>query len=86
VELNGSIGGGKGMETKVEQSKLGATDELLTVDELIRWLRLGRTRTNDLLRRGSIRSYKIGRRRLVRRQDVMQFLDEQEYHPGQEQQ
>jgi excisionase family DNA binding protein len=72
------------METKVEQSKLGATDELLTVDELIRWLRLGRTRTNELLRSGSIRSYKIGRRRLVRQQDVMRFLAAQEYHPGEE--
>jgi len=55
------------------------TDErqdLLTVDEVIRWLRLGRTRTNELLRSGSILSYKIGRRRLVRRVDVEMWLQE----------
>jgi hypothetical protein len=41
------------------------TDErqdLMTVDEVIRWLRLGRTRTNELLRSGCIPSYELGRR------------------------
>jgi excisionase family DNA binding protein len=55
------------------------TDErqdLMTVDEVIRWLRLGRTRTNELLRSGAIPSYKIGRRRLVRRADVEMWLQE----------
>ena len=44
--------------------------ELLTVDETIRVLRLGRTRVNEMLRAGDIPSLKIGRRRLVRRKDL----------------
>jgi excisionase family DNA binding protein len=50
--------------------------ELLTVEELIRWLRLGRTRTHELLRSGSIPSYKLGRRRLIRRRDVEAWLED----------
>ena len=64
------------METNIERS------EMLTVDELIRWLRLGRTRTNELLRSNEIPSYKLGRRRLIRRQDVEAWLEEQRYEPG----
>jgi excisionase family DNA binding protein len=56
--------------------------ELMTVDEIIRWLRLGRTRTNELLRSGSIPSYKIGRRRLVRRADVEGWLQEHKAGPS----
>jgi excisionase family DNA binding protein len=55
--------------------------EVMTVDEVIRWLRLGRTRTNELLRSGSIPSYKIGRRRLVRRTDVEAWLQEHKAGP-----
>ena len=61
------------------------TDErrdILTVDELIRWLRLGRTRTNELLRSSAIPSYKIGRRRLVRRADVEAWLEEHRADPS----
>lgn len=56
--------------------------ELLTVDETIRVLRLGRTRVNEMLRSGELPSIKIGRRRLVRRHNVEQFLDAHEYCPG----
>jgi len=62
-----------------------STDEqqdLLTVDELIRWLRLGRTRTNELLRSCSIPSYKVGRRRLVRRTDVEAWIEEHRAGPS----
>lgn len=57
---------------------------LLTVDETIRILRLGRTRVNVMLRSGDLPSIKIGRRRLVRAEDVERFLDAHEYHPGEE--
>ncbi len=56
--------------------------ELLTVDETIQVLRLGRTRVNEMLRAGELPSVKIGRRRLVRRQDVKHFIDAHQYHPG----
>ena len=56
--------------------------DLMTVEEVIRWLRLGRTRTNELLRGGSIPSYKIGRRRLVRRTDVEAWLQEHKADPS----
>ena len=58
--------------------------DLLTVDETIRVLRLGRTRVNEILRSGELPSYKLGRRRLVRRQDLERFLKAHEYVPGQE--
>ena len=56
--------------------------ELLTVEETIRFLRLGRTRVNEMLRSGEIPSLKIGRRRLVRRRDLERWLDEQVYASG----
>jgi|tagenome__1003787_1003787.scaffolds.fasta_scaffold20972672_4 excisionase family DNA binding protein len=57
------------METKTEQP------ELMTVDETIRVLRLGRTRVNEILRSGDLPSYKLGRRRLVRRRDVEEWIE-----------
>ena len=55
--------------------------QLLTVDETIRVLRLGRTRVNEMLRAGELPSIKISRRRLVRRKDLERFLDAHEYRP-----
>ena len=56
--------------------------QLLTVDEVIRVLRLGRTRVNEMLRSGDLPLLKIGRRRLVRAQDVERFLEAHEYRTG----
>ena len=56
--------------------------DLLTVDETIRVLRLGRTRVNEMLRSGEIPSLKLGRRRLVRRKDLEAWLDGHVYRPG----
>ena len=58
--------------------------ELLTVNETTRALRLGKTRTNELLWTGALPSIKVGRRRLVRREDLEQFLVAHEYRPGEE--
>jgi excisionase family DNA binding protein len=58
--------------------------DLLTVDETIRVLRLGRTRVNEMLRGGELPSIKIGHRRFVRRIDLEHFLDAHEYRPGEE--
>jgi excisionase family DNA binding protein len=55
--------------------------EWFTTDELIRWLRLGRTKTYELLRTGEIPSYKIGRVRRIRRRDVKGWLERNKYPP-----
>jgi excisionase family DNA binding protein len=44
--------------------------EWYSPDELWRWLGLGRTKTYELLQSGEIPSYKIGRVRRIRRQDI----------------
>jgi excisionase family DNA binding protein len=64
------------METRAEQS------ELLTVDEVIKVLRVGRTTTNQLMWSGELPSVKVGRRRLVRRTDLERFIEAQQYQPG----
>ena len=60
---------------------LSEQPELLTVDETIEVLRVGRTTVNQLLWSGTLPSIKIGRRRLIRRRDVEEFLAEHEYAP-----
>jgi len=69
-------------DTKEAVVEIDERQDLMTVDEVIRWLRLGRTRTNELLRNCSIPSYKIGRRRLVRRADVETWLEAQRVNPS----
>ena len=64
------------METTSEQH------DLMTVDEVVRFLRLGRTRTNELLRSGELSSYKLGRRRLIHRRDVEAWLEQNKSRPG----
>lgn len=63
------------MEARVEK-------EWMTTDELIRWLGLGRTKTYEMLRNGEIPSYKIGRVRRIRREDVEAWLAGNKYRPG----
>jgi excisionase family DNA binding protein len=48
--------------------------EVLTVNEVCEVLRLGRTVVNSYLWDGTLPSLKIGRRRLVLRSDLEQFL------------
>ncbi len=64
------------MQTQVKRQ------DLLTVDETTRFLRLGRTRVNEMLSSGDIPSIKVGRRRLVRRKALETWLDEHTYMPG----
>lgn len=47
---------------------------LLTVEEVAAQLRLGRTRTYQLVMSGQIRSVNIGRRRLVLRESLEEFV------------
>jgi len=48
---------------------------LLRVEEAAVLLGIGRTQTYELVMRGQIRSVKIGRRRLVLRAGVQEFVD-----------
>jgi excisionase family DNA binding protein len=57
------------MKTQVEQ-------EWYTVDELQQWLRLGRSKTYELIQRGEIPSYRIGRILRIRRQDVEVWIEQ----------
>jgi excisionase family DNA binding protein len=67
---------------KVElQIKIPEQEELLTVEEARLWLRLGRTRLNELLQSGELPSFKVGRRRFIRRGDVMGWLEQYRHRP-----
>jgi excisionase family DNA binding protein len=66
------------------KTKIAAEEQLLTVDEVRAWLRLGRTRLNDLIQSGELSSLKIGRRRFIRHGDVTEWLGRHRYQPGPE--
>ena len=57
---------------------------LLSVDEVVERLRIGRTSVNSFLWSGELPSIKLGRRRLVHPDDLDRFLREHQYVPGQE--
>lgn len=57
--------------------------EFLTTGELRRWLGIGRTKMFEMLNaQEGIPHYRIGRRILVRRSEVLDWLEEQRYRPG----
>lgn len=58
--------------------------EWYSPDELWRWLGLGRTKTYELLQSGEIPSYKIGRVRRIRRQDIEVWLERKRCQLGHE--
>jgi excisionase family DNA binding protein len=47
---------------------------LLSIEETAAQLRIGRTRTYELVMSGQIRSVTIGRRRLVPRESLVEFV------------
>jgi excisionase family DNA binding protein len=55
--------------------------EWLTVSELYAWLPLGRTKVYALLQ-SEIPNYRVGRKIMVRRQDVEAWLEKNHYRPG----
>ena len=55
-------------------SKTVTDREVLSPEELAEFLGCGRTYAYKLLARGEIRSFKIGRLRRIRRQDVERYL------------
>jgi excisionase family DNA binding protein len=63
-------------------NKISEQEELLTVDEVRVWLRLGRTRVNELIQSAELPSFKVGRRRFIGRGDVLEWLEQYRYRPG----
>lgn len=51
-----------------------SSDDLLTVEETIQRLRVGRTTVHELVQRGELASIKIGRRRLFPETAVAAFI------------
>ena len=57
-------------------------NEWLTAPQLYGWLALGRTTVYALLQNGDIPSYRLGRKIMVRRQDVEAWLENHRHQPG----
>ncbi len=49
----------------------------LTIQEAMAYTRLSRSYLYNLTRKGVLRSYKVGKRVLLRKEDVLQFIEEQ---------
>lgn len=58
----------------------GASEEFLSVKELQEWLGLGRSKTFEVLNApGGIPHYRVGRRIIVRRREVLAWLEAHRY-------
>jgi excisionase family DNA binding protein len=68
-------GGADGETPKGLPADVTGTPLLITVEEAASMLRLGRTRTYQLVIGGQILSVKLGRRRLVVRKSLQDFVD-----------
>jgi len=64
------------------ENQMNNQTEWMTSEEFRHWLGLGKTKTQELLQSGAIPSYRIGRRRIIRREDVERFLEQNRYEPG----
>lgn len=74
------------METRaggrVNGAEGGAGDhEFLKPDEVGRLLRCGRTKIYELLQTGEIPSYRVGKNRIVRRTEVLAWLNRHQEGP-----
>ena len=63
-------------------SEAALQKDWLTTDEFVHWLGIGRTKAYELLAAGEIPSYKIGRLRRIRRQDVEVWLESNRFNPA----
>ena len=59
-------------------------DEVMTIDELVDILPIGRSKIWQLVSQRAILSYRVGRRRYIRRDDAIAWWDAQRDDPAQE--
>ena len=72
------------MSRAEEQDRPTEERDMLTSNELQSWLRLGRTKTFEVLHDpdNGIPNFRIGRKILIRRQDVEDWLERNRYGAG----
>lgn len=58
--------------------------EFLTPTEAAELLRCGRTKIYEILGSGSLVSYRVGKKRIVKRAEVLRWIAEQRYEPGED--
>jgi len=65
---------------EAEGTQAAGSGEFCSAEELRQWLGLGRTKTFELLNRpGGIPHYRVGRRIIIRRQEVLAWLEERRF-------
>jgi len=67
---------GISFDVDVSKDSVAMTPLLLTVEQAAVLLGLGRTTTYEIVMRGQLQSVKVGRRRLVVRDDIQRYIDE----------
>ena len=67
--------GGKVIMSKNESCKQRKYDDVLTVDELMDFLAIGRSTAYSLLRSGKIKCIKIGRNYKIPKESVLKFVN-----------
>ncbi len=64
------------VNSNTNPSPSSLTGEILTLQEVANFLRVNRATVSRFARSGQLRSYKLGSRRLFKREDVRKFLEE----------
>ncbi len=67
-----------------ERPEDGPVSQLLSIDEVCRALRMGKSWTYRRIKSGEIPSVKLGRSIKVRREDLEQYLKDRRYRPAAE--
>lgn len=65
---------GQQPESRTNSVDLVSASELLTFDQVMAMLHIGRTKLYALVREGGLRSFKVGRTRLFRRVEIERFI------------
>jgi excisionase family DNA binding protein len=61
-----------------------AQREWMSPADVAEWLGLGKTKVYEILYSKRLKSYKVGKRRLIRRSDLLEWLESQRYEPGED--
>lgn len=62
-------------DTMQETSMFAEYGDIVTVDEVMKMLHIGRTAVYSLLQDGSIRTVKVGRKYIIPKQSVTNFVN-----------